>query len=236
MAKEGEKMRRNFVILMVLLVFAMCSLTVTAQAAVVFQDLGTSAPPTVVGSVPVTAFAVAPQAAIVDGTNVTTIPGSPIPGNLTISPGLDKYTVPAGGWGTWSHGYTGPVFGTYSGTTVTMTLPPNSGAFYFYAEPNIYNVFNIVVVTNSGTTSGNVPVQGDSGANGFGFYTTAGETILTVTLTIDPAASGFAIGEFGVGNPIAPISIPTMTEWGMIIFIVLAGIGSIYYLRRMKRA
>jgi hypothetical protein len=31
-------------------------------------------------------------------------------------------------------------------------------------------------------------------------------------------------------------SIPTMTEWGMIIFMVLAGIGAIYYMRRQRRA
>ena len=31
-------------------------------------------------------------------------------------------------------------------------------------------------------------------------------------------------------------SVPTMTEWGMIIFIALAGLGSVYYLRRQKRA
>jgi len=31
-------------------------------------------------------------------------------------------------------------------------------------------------------------------------------------------------------------TIPTMNEWGMIIFLVLAGIGSVYYLRRQRRA
>jgi hypothetical protein len=31
-------------------------------------------------------------------------------------------------------------------------------------------------------------------------------------------------------------SIPTMNEWGMIIFMVLAGLGAAYYLRRQKRA
>jgi hypothetical protein len=30
------------------------------------------------------------------------------------------------------------------------------------------------------------------------------------------------------------VSIPTMTEWGMIIFMVLAGLGAIYYLRRKR--
>ena len=33
-----------------------------------------------------------------------------------------------------------------------------------------------------------------------------------------------------------PFSIPTMTEWGMIIFMILAGLGAGYYLRRRKRA
>lgn len=28
--------------------------------------------------------------------------------------------------------------------------------------------------------------------------------------------------------------IPTMNEWGMIIFIALAGLGSVYYLRRQR--
>ena len=32
-----------------------------------------------------------------------------------------------------------------------------------------------------------------------------------------------------------PFSIPTMTEWGMIIFMVLAGLGSIFCLRKRKR-
>jgi hypothetical protein len=32
-----------------------------------------------------------------------------------------------------------------------------------------------------------------------------------------------------------PPSIPTMTQWGMIVFMVLAGLGSVYYQRRKKR-
>ena len=38
------------------------------------------------------------------------------------------------------------------------------------------------------------------------------------------------------GTPSPPTSVPTMNEWGMIIFIVLAGLGSVYYLRRQRRA
>jgi hypothetical protein len=29
-------------------------------------------------------------------------------------------------------------------------------------------------------------------------------------------------------------AIPTMTEWGMIIFMVLAGLGAVYFIRRQK--
>jgi len=32
------------------------------------------------------------------------------------------------------------------------------------------------------------------------------------------------------------VSVPTMNEWGMIIFVVLAGLGSVYYMRKLKRA
>jgi hypothetical protein len=31
-------------------------------------------------------------------------------------------------------------------------------------------------------------------------------------------------------------AVPTMNEWGMIIFMALAGLGAAYYLRRQKRA
>ena len=31
-------------------------------------------------------------------------------------------------------------------------------------------------------------------------------------------------------------NIPTMNEWGMIMFVVLAGLGAVYYIRRQKRA
>ena len=35
---------------------------------------------------------------------------------------------------------------------------------------------------------------------------------------------------------VAPATVPTINEWGMIIFILLAGLGAAYYLRRQGRA
>ncbi|MEJ2010336.1 MAG: hypothetical protein P8Z30_19640 [Acidobacteriota bacterium] len=32
------------------------------------------------------------------------------------------------------------------------------------------------------------------------------------------------------------VAVPTVTEWGMILFMILAGLVSLYYLKRIKRA
>ncbi|MFN8332426.1 MAG: hypothetical protein U0T81_14620 [Saprospiraceae bacterium] len=46
--------------------------------------------------------------------------------------------VPAGGWATWSHGYTGDVYATFGGAlSRTITLPTNTRAFYLYIEGTI---------------------------------------------------------------------------------------------------
>jgi Prenyltransferase and squalene oxidase repeat len=37
-------------------------------------------------------------------------------------------------------------------------------------------------------------------------------------------------------TPTRSQAVPTLTEWGMIIFMVFAGLGSVYYLRRQRRA
>ena len=61
-----------------------------------------------------------------------------------------------------------------------------------------------------------------------------------VTLTLcdgclgDDTPSGDGIVD--QGGPGGPGEIPTMTEWGMIIFAVLSGLGAVYYLRRRGRA
>ena len=53
---------------------------------------------------------------------------------------------------------------------------------------------------------------------------------------------GYYEGDFTVCDPnpcpqpLRPLtSVPTMNEWGMIIFVVLAGLGAVHYMRRQKR-
>jgi Ca2+-binding RTX toxin-like protein len=79
-----------------------------------------------------------------------------------------------------------------------MALPENTKAFYFYAEPQIFDTFSVTATASDGTTSGPVAVRGQAGAKYFGFYTTGGSRISTITVDVDPAARGFAVGEFGI--------------------------------------
>jgi|WetSurMetagenome_2_1015567.scaffolds.fasta_scaffold369806_1 hypothetical protein len=211
-------------------VVAILGVSTAAFAAVTFTDLGTVAPPASLGPFSMAPFDTVPQAAIVNGTGVTTIPGSPVAGNLNLSASVTKQTI-GSGWASWSHGYTGPVF-VNSTNSVTMTLPPNSSAFYFYAEPEQFAAMTITATTDSGTTSGPISVNGNAGANGFGFFAGPGESITTITVTTND--TGFAIAEFGIAGSIT--AVPTMNEWGMIIFIMLAGLGAVCYLRRQREA
>ena len=42
--------------------------------------------------------------------------------------------------------------------------------------------------------------------------------------------------DMGADEYYGDVAVPTMTEWGMIIFVVLAGLGATYYLRKQKTA
>ncbi len=180
-----------------------------SHAATVFTNLGTGAPPATISTYTMQPFDQVPQAAIPDSTSVTTIPGSPLPGTLTTTSQVIKLTVPSS-WATWSHGYTGVVYFSQN-ASVTMNLPANTGAFYFYAQPDQFAVYNFTVVTNSGATSGTIGVDGNAGANGFAFHTTAGESITSITVTADSAAGGFAVGEFGIAASVIQRTDQTIT-------------------------
>ncbi|MBX7176697.1 MAG: hypothetical protein K1X68_07990, partial [Saprospiraceae bacterium] len=103
------------------------------------------------------------------------------------------------GWATWSHGYPGDVYYSNGLLTITITLPAGTRAFYLYIEGNNFIPANIEASANDGTTSGPIPVVGNSGARYYGFYTSSSACLLTsITITADPNSGGFAVGEFGL--------------------------------------
>lgn len=171
-----------------------------ADGAVVFTGSpGTGSPPATLGGYAMTPFGADSQQLFANVTSVT----SPLTGSLTFNPALDHVVI-GNGWSTWSNGYTGDVYVNYSSDPLTITLPSGTGAFDLYAEPDFFGTFDITVTAQDGTSSGAIPVSSDSGASFFGFYGTNGDTLSSVTVSADPSAGGFAIGEFGIGNSAAP--------------------------------
>jgi hypothetical protein len=158
---------------------------------------GTGAPPAKLGPYTMTPFAA-------DDTPVGTVESkiSGPTGTISVDPGLDHLTV-GDGWETWSNGYTGDV---YEDTTalpdgnfqITVTLPPDTGAFYAYVEPNLFKDYAINATSNNGVTSGDVTVNGNAGATYFGFYATCGHTIKSITYVDSGGDTAMAIGEFGI--------------------------------------
>jgi len=68
-----------------------------------------------------------------------------------------------------------------------------------------------------------------TGAGGYTVHLSQYNVVIDVNATDDVISCFFT-------NEQIPVSIPTMTEWGIIIFILLAGVGSVYFLRSQKRA
>jgi hypothetical protein len=157
---------------------------------------GTAAPPATLGPYTMTPFGN-------DGRADGTVSGVPDPaGTIGFSPSL-SHTKVGVGWATWSHSYTGDVYFT-GGTQITIALPAGTKAFYLYAEPNQFAVFSVQATAQDGTTSGPIPVQGQAGAQYFGFYGTGAATLASITVTTaDP--TGFAVGEFGINPAAGPV-------------------------------
>jgi hypothetical protein len=141
------------------------------------------------------------------GGKVTTVSGPT--GQITFSHAVYHVVVKfqknpknrVGYWLRWSHGYHGDVYYVYPSTTIT--LPPGTQAFYFYAEPEDANSYSVTAST-PGATSGPVKVNGMGGAKFFGFVAKGGAELSTVEVasndqyTSKQHPGGFAIGEFAI--------------------------------------
>ncbi len=104
-------------------------------------------------------------------------------------------------WETWTNAYYGDVYRTTE--AVTITLPKRTAAFYFYAEPDSYDV-TIRATTDDGTTARlAVDWTEDGDAKYFGFYSTKPLTSFIKTVKIS-AGKPFAFGELGIGYGFSP--------------------------------
>jgi hypothetical protein len=177
---------------------ALLALAWTASAQITGYDLGTDAPPTDLGGYTFTVFPADPTPI----NTVTYSIASPLGGDLVLETDLlppYSYHLAVGqGWATWSHGYTGDVYSDNVSHGFTITLPPSTGAFYFYAEPNPQYPVPVEVTADETTPAGtsiSTLVSGLYGANGFAFVAPAGSTITTIRLY---SLYGIGVGEFGI--------------------------------------
>lgn len=158
---------------------------------------GTDAPPATLGPYAMQPF---PADSSDLGSDVSSLAGPT--GAISFDNPLTHDQV-ANGWQTWSNGYTGDVYDNDQAADdgqfeTTITLPPGTGAFYLYAEPDIFEDFAMSATSDDGTTSGATTVFGDSGAQYFGFYAACGHSIKSIEVTDDGTDDAMAIGEFGI--------------------------------------
>jgi hypothetical protein len=116
-------------------------------------------------------------------------------------------------------------FGT-TGSSFSMDIPPTDVSGKFFAGVLWLN-------PNGDLWLGYDPDTNSNGRSWFVVSNPGG------TINLNDISSNIVYSEDEViviraeGVPL--ISIPTMTEWGMIIFMVLAGLGAVYFMRRRKR-
>jgi len=118
--------------------------------------------------------------------------------------------------GTWSH-----IAGVYDGSQMTV---------YLNGVLDGSLTISIPIPVNS------LPLRIGADSNGSSLFSGLIDEVelFNRALSIGEIQAIYNAGSAGKCKP--SVTVPTMTEWGIIIFIVLTGLGSVYYLRRQRRA
>ncbi|MHC1769309.1 MAG: hypothetical protein AB9869_34350 [Verrucomicrobiia bacterium] len=116
-------------------------------------------------------------------------------------------------------------------TTVTLGLPEGTGAFFFYAQPNIqFQNYSITATAEGGTTIFTSPpfeVQSPGLPQGWGFYSydipLASITVNSTETYEGQNPSDLIIGQFGIAaGDFAPVPEPSTVFTGIGLLGVLA--------------
>jgi hypothetical protein len=181
------------------------ALPVAVQAEITGVALGTAAPPAELGGYTMIPFPPDERTLLED---VTWVSGPT--GDIEFDIPMSHRRI-GHGWSTWSHGYRGDVYYTYSAREVTLALPPGTGAFMLYAELN-YGQGDMIATANDGTSVTQYAYW-SYGAVGFGFYTDGSTDLTSITVS---TYRDFAVGEFSTA------AIPEPGTLGLFVFGGLA--------------
>jgi len=208
--QEGFVMvSRTKVFMLVLLILSLIILlpvAVYAADGIVFEFMGTDPPPSTLGGFQLIA---AQDSTLPDFSVITSL--QTIAGPIEFDSGgvnIEVRSIPDT-WGTWSQGYTRPIY-YLQRETLTLELPPHVKAFLIYLQPVLADYIPMGVQINDGPVY-TEEVYGLGGASGFGFYSTDDETIDTVHITY-PYDHGFAFAQIYLGFGIDEIL--TLQETG----------------------
>ena len=175
----------------------------TVTPGIIFTDApGTGSPPSTLGPYTMTPFVSDSSSSdSVDGVN------APTGGTVEFSKALVGENLSAIGPVGLSNGYTGDIYAAPNTQSVTITLPPGTGAFYLYAMGAVPGTFDVTTTAQNGTTSGPIPFHGTMvGELGviyapyLGFYGVGGDTIQTITVTEPSGSGGVIVGDFGIAK------------------------------------
>lgn len=194
-------------------------ITPVTWGAVILTDLGTGAPPGMIGPYGVTPAGsdLRPEYA-----SVTTAPAG---GGVAFDRAASLRHV-GSGWGSWSHGYAGPVYFP-GGSELILTLPANTLAFGFSLQPDLVGLFPFQIT--AGATTLSLDIEGDGGARHIGVWSdVAGEPLSFLRLwETTGTADGFALGEFSLFS----VAVPEPGAWAATSALLVSG----WALRRRVR-
>lgn len=146
-----------------------------------------------------------------DGQNIAeTCAAAPAPAILTLAKSVNGGSALPAAW-------------TLSATGPTTISGANSSA----------------AVTNAAVSAGSYALSESGGPSGYVASTyscvkNGGAPVVSNTISLAAGDTATCTINNNDLNNDLPTSVPTLNEWGMIIFMGLAGLGSVYYLRRLR--
>jgi len=139
---------------------------------------------------------------------------SPLGGQVSFDPLELRLNNNTGGWTAGAYAYTGKIYTSPleldQPSSMTLTLPSDTVAFYFYATANSGG-YNYIRATANGQSSSEITQETNvsSLANYYGFWVAldSHESLTTIALTVvqapdddTPVELGFTLGSFGIAR------------------------------------